>query len=449
MVNPTANSHNLITDNQFVALTGSKISLLTYDGGTNTTDVVAHNSFTDTTGDVAQLLVTDHAQGLTVESNTFTDNGANNAIAIQVDPTVQNLKILDNIISLTNNTFAVGIQVTASTTVSNTSVVIANNHIHTGGTGVGIQFAGEQPGSTLVASVEDNDLQGNQNGVFIDQGQGGSVAGIDLGGGAQGSKGANDFRGDASAIFVFAQAAQGTIQAQMNIFGVADPTTVIHDHHIDSSLANVVATNPLTGNAAYVETLYLDFLHRTGDLNPSHNDAAGWVTLLMQGAPAAVVSTGVAKSLEGLGALVDGLYHRFLGRDADPIGRANFIGWLQKGATLEGVIEAMLTSTEYQSHFHDNTDFVQSLFQSLLHRTGDTTEVNNWLTQLAQSGRSGVAQGFLTSLEYRDDEVGDDYGQLLHRTPSAAEVNLWATSALDILSIDALMAASPEFQLNA
>jgi hypothetical protein len=326
-------------------------------------------------------------------------------------------------------------------------MVIAHNHISTNGQGFGIALTGQSQGVTLAAKVEGNDLHGNGVGVFIASGTWGAVADVDLGGGPEGSYGANDFRGDTYAITTTAKA--GPIMAMGNIFGVTDPTTVIYDHHNDPTLAQVVATNPLTGNAAYVETLYLDFLHRTGDVsNP--NDAGGWVTLLNDGAPAATVANAIAHSQEAEGVAVDGLYHRFLGRDADPAGRAGFVAWLQSGATLEGVIQAMLVSPEYQSHFHADADYVESLFQNLLHRTGDINEVSDWLTQLAQTGRSGVAQGFLSSLEYRDDEVGDDYAQLLHRTqpPSAAEVNSWVSSGLDILTMDAFIAASPEFQTN-
>jgi hypothetical protein len=446
-VDPAAGSHNHITDNQFVALTGTNVGLLVYSGGVGGADVVAHNTFKDNTGNIAMLQVQNNAQGLTVQGNTFTSSSAE-AIGIEVDPQVQNLQIVDNVISLSNPTFATGISVTAATAVTSTSMVIANNHIHTGGHGVGIQFEGEASGSTLVAKVEDNDLQGNQNGVFIDVGQGGSVAGIDMGGGTQGSKGANDFRGDPAAIQVFAHSTQGSIQAQMNIFGVADPTPFIYDYHNDSTLATVVASNPLTGNAAYVETLYLDFLHRTGDLNPSHNDAAGWVTNLSLGTPTAIVANAIARSAEGSAALVNGLYHRFLGRDADAGGLAGFVGYLQAGGTLEGVSQAILASPEYQSHFQTEPDFVQSLFENLLHRTGSAGEVDAWVTAMAQLGRAAVAQDFLSGQEFRGWEVADDFTQLLHRAPSTAEANAWVGSGIDLLTIDVLFAASPEYQLN-
>jgi len=283
-------------------------------------------------------------------------------------------------------------------------------------------------------------------GIFIANGIGGSVSGIDLGGGAQGSLGGNNFRGDPWAITTTASV--GQVQAQMNIFGVANPTTVIYDHHNNPALVSVVSANPLTGNAAYVETLYLDFLHRTGDLNPSHNDAAIWVTLLKQGMPASTVANAIAHSPEAFGVAVDGLYHRFLGRDSDPAGRAGFVAWLESGATLEDVIQTMVASPEYQSHSNADADFVESLYQNLLHRTGDWNEVSGWLAQLPQVGRSGVAQAFLSSQEFRASEATDDYTQLLHRTPSTGEVNGWAGNGLDILTMDAAFAASTEFQQN-
>jgi hypothetical protein len=441
-VQPANGSHNRITDNTFTLLAGTEITLVNYFGGTGTTDLVAHNTFMGNTDDAA-LLSIDDTQGLTVQGNTFTDSYAIAANAITAS-SVQNLQILDNVISLPDG--GEGIYASATTTASS-SLMIANNHINTGSQGIGIDFAVGMPGSSFVATVQNNDLQGNSTAVLIEKGQGGSVAGIDLGLGPQNGLGANDFRGDATAIDVSALAAAGPIGAFLNIFGVSDPTTVIHDQHNDPTLAAVVSSNPLTGNSAYVETLYLAFLHRTGDLsNPK--DAGGWAAHLGQGMPAATVANAIARSPEALGVAVDGLYHRFLGRDADAAGRANFVAYLQNGGTLEGVSQMMLASSEYQSRFPTGSSFVKSLYQNLLHRTGSTAEINSWVAQLPQLGRAGAAQAFLFSQEYRADEVNDDYTNLLHRTPSTTEVTNWVNSGKDILTIDILFAGSPEFQVN-
>jgi hypothetical protein len=444
------NSHDRITDNQFVALTGTNITLLDYAGAASSSDLIAHNTFNSNTSDGPLLQVEAGSQGLTIHSNTFT-NGDPFGTGIEVIPDVQNLQIVDNVISVTNgNSAADGIVVAGSTSTTDSSMVISDNHIHAGGGGTGIVFTTPAPGVNLVAKVQDNDLTGNGNGVFLAEvGNHAPLSRVDLGGGPEGSLGGNDFRGDFRAIYTSAFTADGPVQAQMNIFSVADPTTVIYDHHNNSSLAAVVATNPLTASAAYVETLYLDFLHRTGAVN-SQSDAGYWVALLGQGTPAATVASDIARSAEGAGVAVDGLYHRFLGRDADPAGRAGFVSYLQTGGTLEGVSQAMLASPEYQSHFQTDADFVQSLYQNLLHRPPSTAEVNGYLPLVAQLGRAAVAQGFLFSTEFRGDEVVDDYTKLLHRAqpPSAAEVNGWVGSNLDLLTIDTYFAASSEFQMN-
>jgi hypothetical protein len=442
-VQPANGSHNRITDNQFVVTAGNNIDCIDYYGGVGITDVVAHNTFvSNSNGDMLNI---SSSQGLTVQGNTFFADSNSNLAAIAAGQ-VQNLQILDNAISIPNGNGADGISVDPMQTSAPIAVVIANNHISAGNQGTGIDFYAGSPGSSINAKVENNDLQGNGTGVFIYKGSGGSVAGIDLGGGALGSLGANDFRGDTTAIDIAVPTSFGPIQATGNIFGT-DPATVIYDQHNNPTLAAVASTNPLSGNAAFVETLYLDFLHRTGDLsNP--NDAGHWVSALGKGMPAATVANLIARSPEALGVDVGRFYHRFLGRDADPAGRASFVSYLQGGGTLEGVSQMMLASPEYQSRFPTNSSFVQSLYQNLLHRTGSTAEVNAWVAQLPQLGRAGVAQKFLLSQEFRADEVSDDYTQLLHRTPSTAELNGWVNSGKDLLTIDALFAASQEFQVD-
>jgi hypothetical protein len=441
-VQPASGSHNRITDNQFVDLASGNIDLLSYFGGAGTTDVVAHNTFVSNMGSYSQLYV-NGTQGLTVQGNTFT-NYASEGNAIELERTVQDLQIVDNIISLPNGDIdAQGLVVIGSLAVAPGSVDIANNHISTGGKGYGMLFWGGPPGSNFVAMVQGNDLNGNAIGVSINSGSGA----IDLGGGSQGSMGANNFRGDPTAIYVHAIASEGPISAQLNIFAVPDPTTVIHDQHNDPKLAAIVSSNALTGNAAFVETLYLDFLHRIGNLSDP-KDAGIWVTRMGQGMPAATVANLVARSPEALGVAVEGLYHRFLGRDADTAGRANFVAYLQAGGSLEGVSQILLASPEYQARFPTDSSYVQSLYQNLLHRPGGTAEINGWLAKLPQLGRAGVAQAFLLSQEYRADEVGEDYTWFLHRTPSTAEVNSWVNSGKDFLTIDALFAGTPEFQAN-
>jgi hypothetical protein len=207
------------------------------------------------------------------------------------------------------------------------------------------------------------------------------------------------------------------------------------------------AASNLTGNAAIVQSLFVQFLHRAGDMTNAQ-DAGGWVSLLDHGAPLSTVANGVIRSQEALGWQVEGLYQRLLGRDAVANEQAAWAFQIQHGQTLESVTKQILDSPEYQNRFSSDADFVQALYRELLHRNGSDAEVAGWRSALPTSGRAGVVQGFVTSLEFRMDEIGEDYTQLLHRSPSAAEVAAWLAAGIDALSMNVLFATSPEFQTN-
>src|SRR5262249_31593704 len=143
-----------------------------------------------------------------------------------------------------------------------------------------------------------------------------------------------------------------------------------------------------------------------------------------------------------------GLYQRFLGRAADPAGRAAFVGYLQNGGTLEGVSRLMLASAEYQSHFPTDAAFIQSLYQNLLHRTGSNAEVAAWQPLLPQLGRGGVVPDFLSS--GRVPLLGGR-GRLLSASgprPAALGLRGQLLGKQRPGPIDTLFAASPEYQLN-
>ncbi len=445
-VSPAAGSHNVITDCTFNYLNGTNLTLLAYSGGVGINDVVAHNSFIGKPGPGSGSMVVIHngTNGLTFQANTLFGTDLNE-YGIEIDPSSQNIKILNNDISFPNGFIA--IELTGGNAGTTTSVIIANNRIATGTFGIGIDVSAGSPGSILTAKIEGNDLHGNDDGIEFSGGNGGPLTGIDLGGGSQGSHGANNFRSNVpgSSFAVSIAAALGPVQAQMNLFGVADPQTVLDN----GGSSNVIVKNALTGNAAYVQTLYLDFLGRVGDLTSS-NDAGFWVTRLGQGMPIGAVASAIAHSPDSLGIKVDGLFHDELGRDADLAGRTYFVNYLQAGGTLEGVSQALLTSAEFQGHVVADADFVRSLYQDLFHRGANNSEVTYWIAKLAQQGRGGVTHSFLFAEEYRSLHVDSYYSDLLHRTgPVAAiEASSWVNSSLDILAIEAAFAGTSEFQLN-
>lgn len=218
----------------------------------------------------------------------------------------------------------------------------------------------------------------------------------------------------------------------------------------------------LTGNAAFVEALYNDFLHRDGNTSPG-GDAYYWVNALdnFTLTPGQVVND-ILHSPESLTDQVDSLYEKILDRQADPGGRAYFVSLLQGGGTLEQVMSVMLSSAEYAGDTGgSDTAFIQSLYTKILNRTAAASEVQGWLNVLPEQGDAAVVNGFLNSAEFRGDAIAELYDgafttaksiasilpDLLQRTasPSAGEIGGWVNSGLDLLTIEGSFASSAEF----
>jgi len=219
-------------------------------------------------------------------------------------------------------------------------------------------------------------------------------------------------------------------------------------------------SSPLSDNAAFVESLYIEFLKRAGDTTVPAA-AGNWVTGLNHNTitPAQVVSSLIHSS-EGLGLLLDGLYLKVLGRIADSGGRNSFINFLQKGGTVEQVISIMMTSAEYNRLTGSDGGFLHSLYIRLLGRMATSSEIATGMSNLQTMGRAGVVNALLKSTEFRTDVVQQIYGfnlappasvvsllpPLPHRTTDAAttDVNGLVVSTQDILTLDFSFAASGE-----
>jgi hypothetical protein len=353
-----------------------------------------------------------------------------------------------------------------------TSVTIADNVVQTGSSNGILLFKGFTS-SPLSVSLSGNDLVNNKVGVSIN-GDGTSVGTVDLGGGSLGSAGNNDFHlfnGAAGHFAIQTSSAAGdTIQAQNNLFS-GSPAAAI------SAPGETVNATALSANAAFIQRLYADYLHRAA----SAAEVAAWLPLLPNGRQAVV--NGIAGSPEADTVLVEGLYERLLGRSASgDMAAAGLVQMLQNGATQEQVI-AIVSTTELYNRANGLVNagtpdqrFVISLYHLLLGRQRDPSpgEVSGWVAALPALGRAGVAQALLSSAEYRTlavrglyftdptqgssgalpsipaQWVGSTLPDMLHRSaaPAAAEVQGWVNSGMDLLSIEASIALSDEFFNN-
>jgi hypothetical protein len=406
-------------------------------------DVIANNTFTGTVGG---LLTLNNCLGTHVTQNTFFDDGVGNAIDLNNcgngDPTVPAI-VADNSITLTGSPGGVAIFVTQNG-AGFSSVRILNNSFNTGGTGIGMLMAmTDGDAAHYSASVEGNDFHNNAIGVLI-TGDGTHAGNIDMGGGSLGSKGGNNFRSftanatnSKGAISIgFTQS--GSVMAMSNMFGNnITPSNVV----FLTQAANPNLSGSLSTPQSFIQAMYNELLGRSGSLA----ELNGWVPVLTAQGQAAVAND-ILRSSESLGRVVDQLYLRFLGRQSDPGGRAAWINALQNGSTLDAVEAGFLTSPEYLHHI--DTDYVQSLYINLLGRTGGSDELASWYSQIQTLGLAGIANGFLTSQEYRGDSVSGDIATFLHRPATATEVGNLIATQTDLLGLEAAVLSTQEYFTN-
>lgn len=457
-VTASAGSANVITGNTFVNLSSVAGFMLGYDVQGAITDQVTYNTFLDEAGNNRNLLDVDNTtgqpgvQGLVIQTNSFS-SGQQGDVGVNVHGNGVSVTVKANDFGL-NASGAIGLLLSAQAISTSIQAAVTNN-IFRSPKGISVILPGA--GKVAGLKVEGNDFRDRDAGVVINTGGGGSALSIDLGGGNQGSMGGNNFRGykatasnstSTAAIRDLAVVAQGQVSAQKNLFLVTDPKTVIWDGNDAPNLSSVQTTNSLTGNAAYVQALYVHFLKRIGNVQDP-NDAGGWVTQLNNGAAASTVANAIIRSTESYGSLVDYLFAHYLGRSADAGGKSAFINNFQHGTTLETTIGQIVTSPEYTNQYASNVVFAQSLYTKVLNRWLTSAELQGTIAQIGSTGRAIVAGNFTGSPEYRTQVVSHFYDDLLRRSMlNIDDVNYWVNSGNDLLTIEVQFASTTDFQTN-
>jgi hypothetical protein len=355
-----------------------------------------------------------------------------------------------------------------------TTVTISCNIISINKAGYAIATF-QRSGQKLSVGIANNNLVQNAEGLLItgdSSGSGSDFGTVDVGGGALGSLGGNDFHGYsgmggnfAVATFNFVTTTTASISALDNIFSGPAGSTV------NAGQGSINVSAALDANHAFANRLYNNFLKRGGSTAPG-GELDSWASQLPSRGQTAVAS-GIIRSIESYTRLVDSLYLKILGRPADSTGEAYWVSQLRGGATMEQIISGFLGSTEYAARAgtlalapgSSDVNYIQSLYTLLLGRTASGGEVTYWLGQLAASNRSAVAMGFLGSAEFRSDFVTALYTPyspfpassfvgivptLLNRSraPMLAEIAGWVNARQDLLAIEVSIAASSEFFTN-
>jgi len=428
-------------------------------------DRVTYNTFA---GSGQTMLLLNQDNNAVVEGNTFL-GGAIGApqTAISIESS-QNVMIVNNTIRLPGASVSsgagtdIGIAISPSTTSSGTPPVVTygpvstgsilNNVLSTANPGIGLSITSVSNETTTADADTKFLVQGNAfngDGIGVNYvGSGGATIGTDLGAGALQSLGSNDFRGfDSSATatagaIVASNLGTGVVlKAQSNIFnsGVT-PANVVFTTQPTAGTATIDVSASLTGNQAFVQTLYNNLLGRSGQMSELNY----WVQVLTGNGPnsgrSAAVS-GINSSIAALNVLVDSYYLKFLGRVADTAGAQYWVTMIQNGMALESVQAAFVSSPEFIST--NNTDYVQALYRAFFNRTGSTSDLNYWYGQLQQTnGLNLVARGFANSQENKGVFADDCFTDYLHRQASSTDRAYWETQGslfnirLGILSSD-------------
>jgi hypothetical protein len=453
-------NQNIAVINYYHQLTGLGVENISKD-------VIARNDILAYDGFTGDLLDCNGAAGLTLANNDFASETSSSIFGIRVNTEpgsgVEPVDIHGNKIDLREGTalsFEMGQKQLSAVGTPVTTLHLVDNVLRTGGpdaegAGLLIQLSDS---TKLQAKIEGNDFNGNDVGVAMGWSDAG-LGDLDLGGGDLGSLGGNNFRtyykpaGPVGGAFSGAivvntntNPAAVTVTAHADLFYV-DPETVIYDSKDGQGSVKVAADNPLAGNAAYVESLYLHFLHRPADTT-NLGDAGGWVNQLNLGVNPATVVKGIARSFEAYLYQATQLYWKYLGRQGDIGELTTTASGLLGGATLESVAASLVSSAEYAAHYVSDRDYVESLYGHMLDRSASPSEINGWLTLMQQgTTRAGVAAAFLSTPEYRTLVMDAYYHDFLHRIGDVdpGEIAGAVASGLDEYSLGIALVGSPEF----
>jgi hypothetical protein len=439
----SGNGEEVITQNN-IAYGG--VTLIGPDTPTQpVNDVLSYNTFFPDQDQIElehTFVNISNSPGTIVESNHFSGLVVGGAY-IHVSSTAlatAPLMIANNVIDLSE--FAEGI-------VINGSVVnVLNNSIGTLSTALDISVSGNE-----VVMVQGNDFHNNAIGVAIHSQSSAPNLVVDLGGGPLGCLGGNDFRGftargtGASAAIYLNVPAMGSalasVSAKGNIFSRKDPATVIDDSSNGSHTGNgtVDVSSPLTGEEAFVQTLYNNLLGRTG----SSAELMPWASIVRSRGQAIVVNE-ILHSTESLARIVDHQYIQFLGRMPGAAEYAAWVGFLRAGGTLEQFQDLILTSPEYLGETIPN--WVGSLYFNVLDRPGSEGEIVAWNNAATSLGLSAIARAFTDSFEARYAAATLDFEAFLHREPSVSEAAAFATSPGDFFAMEMIVLSSVEYYAN-
>lgn len=212
----------------------------------------------------------------------------------------------------------------------------------------------------------------------------------------------------------------------------------------DSTYARLPSFRSGARVPAHLHPLHRAFLQRT----PIQADHARWLAVADRSGVGAA-ATGMARSAEYSGLIIDDLYRRVLGREPDAEGRRYWLDQLASGVRIEAVGIHFYGSSEYYAATGGPEGFVRALYKNLLHREPDPEGYAYWVSRLRAGTATppDVATGFYMSVESRRDRVTRLYQAFLGRNPDRAGRDYWAQRLVgtDDIMLAVELSVSDEF----
>jgi hypothetical protein len=189
-------------------------------------------------------------------------------------------------------------------------------------------------------------------------------------------------------------------------------------------------TVAVTGDdASFVQDLYHDILGRLG----ADAEVGYWAGQLAKGEPREAVAAFFSTSSEVYGRNVDAAYQQLIGHTADQGGHDYWVSQLGGGGYDEGLLTALAATSVYYNGHGKGTDrgFVTALYQDLLGRSPQASEVNGWLGGGAIADRGAMAHAFAFSHEHHLQVVAAStgwYQHYLNRPADGGGAQYWASN---------------------
>jgi uncharacterized protein YkwD len=165
-------------------------------------------------------------------------------------------------------------------------------------------------------------------------------------------------------------------------FWVNAMTQGMSDEQVEASF---IGSQEYIGNhggssAAWISSMYQDLLGRTA----AQSEIDQWMQKLSDGMAPSDVAYGFAASPEREGQRISNTYLAVLGRKASAPEVSYWVNRFEQGASNEDVAAGFMGSPEFYNNIaHGNVvNWLQDVFQAVLHRSASSSELVYWQTQL-------------------------------------------------------------------